>query len=172
MKIVVLVVILLLAGVQVPRAQQPPPDDPLSFRTGVELVMVDVTVVDRQGHPLRGLRADDFAVSVAGRPRRVVSAEFVDRTATLQVAPDPDRSRVSTNEGAPGGRIVIFVVDQNTLEPGAARRVATAASHLLARLTPADRSALVVLPLGPHVELTWAHHQVRESLERIGGLAT
>lgn len=153
-------------------AQRPDGDDPLAFRTGVELVAIDVTVTDRQGQPLRGLGPEDFVVSVAGQPRRVVSAEFVDRTAPLQAAPDPEVLRVSTNEGAPSGRIFVFVVDQNTLETGGARRVASGARHLLARLTPADRSAVVVLPLGPNVELTWAHHEVREALERVGGFAT
>ena len=76
-------------------------------------------MLDRHGQPLRGLSADDFMVSVAGQPRRVVSAEFVDWTPAAPPGPvDPDAVRVSTNEGARGGRLFVFIVDQNTLEPG------------------------------------------------------
>ena len=128
------------------RAQQAPPEQP-PFRTSIELVTVDATVLDRQGRPLRGLRADDFVVSVAGQPRRVVSAEFVDWTPGPQPASDGDAMPVSTNEGARGGRTFVFVVDQNTLEPGSARQIAAAASGLFGRLTPGDRSALVVMPV-------------------------
>jgi VWFA-related protein len=166
------VAVVILCGMQAPAAAQDPPGQPGPFRTGIELVTVDVTVIDRQGDPLRGLRTEDFTVSVGGQPRRVVSAEFIDRSATLQAAVDPEALNVSSNEGSRGGRVFLFVVDQGTLELGGGRRVAMAASHLLARLTPADRSGLMVMPLGPVVELTWAHHRVREALERIGGTAT
>src|SRR5688572_1690171 len=57
-----------------PQAGAQPP----TFRSGVELVSVDVSVIDRQGQPLRGLGPGDFTVTVAGQPRRIVSAEYVD----------------------------------------------------------------------------------------------
>ena len=151
-------------------AQQAPPEQP-PFRTGIELVTVDATVLDHQGRPIRGLQADDFVVSVAGRPRRVVSADFVEWTPGPQRSSDADAVPVSTNEGARGGRTFVFVVDQNTLEPGSTRQVGAAASGLFGRLTPGDRSALVVMPVGPKVELTWAHDRVHAELQRIGGLA-
>ena len=110
-------------------------------------------------------------MSVAGRPRRVVSAEFVEWTPGPQRSSDADAVPVSTNEGARGGRTFVFVVDQNTLEPGSTRQVGAAASGLFGRLTPGDRSALVVMPVGPKVELTWAHDRVHAELQRIGGLA-
>src|SRR5688572_19738546 len=82
-------------------AQQSGTGKPPTFRSGVELVTVDVTVLDRQGHPLKGLAPADFVVTVGGQPRRVVSAEFVDVTAAR---PDPvvraDGTAISTNEGA------------------------------------------------------------------------
>src|SRR5207237_855236 len=69
------------------------------------------------------------------------------------------------------GRLFAFIVDQNTLEPGNARHVATAASRFFTRLTYADRSALMLLPVGPNVPFTWAHERVREGLQRVTGLA-
>ena len=47
------------------------------FRSGVEVMEVDVTVVDAKGMPVRDLRVPDFTVTIDGQPRRVISAEFI-----------------------------------------------------------------------------------------------
>ena len=63
---------------QPPGAQgQKPP----TFRSAVELIAVDVNVVDRNGQPVAGLAAEQFEVSVDGKPRRVASATFLDYAA-------------------------------------------------------------------------------------------
>ena len=91
-------------------AQQAAPDQqPPAFRSGVEVVTVDVGVVDKQGRPMRGLTAADFMVTVAGQQRRVVTAEFVERAApspSTTVAASANPAQVSTNEGAGAGRLV------------------------------------------------------------------
>src|SRR5215831_2386496 len=74
---------------QQPQAQQVP-----SFRSGVEVVTIDVTVVDKQGQPQRGLNPSDFIVSVAGQPRRVLTAEYVDRTAQASATRRPEEAAV------------------------------------------------------------------------------
>ena len=111
---------------QQPPAQQAQQGQTPTFKTGVELVTVDVGVVDRQGQPMRGLATGDFTVTVAGQPRRVVSAEFVDSLAAARsnLRRSSLESLISTNEGASIGRIFVFVVDQGTLEPGNVRHVA------------------------------------------------
>ena len=155
-------------------AQQAAPDQqPPAFRSGVEVVTVDVGVVDKQGRPMRGLTAADFMVTVAGQQRRVVTAEFVERAApspSTTVAASANPAQVSTNEGAGAGRLYAFIVNQNTLDLGSARRVAGAAAPFFARLTFADRSALMLMPLGPNVSFTWAHDRVREGLQRVTGM--
>ncbi len=50
---------------------------------------------------------------------------------------------------------------------GASRR---AAAPFFSRLTFADRSALMLMPLGPNVSFTWAHDRVREGLQRVTGM--
>ena len=156
-----------------PRAQQAPPDRPPMFRTQVDAVNVDVGVVDRQGRPMPGLAASDFTVTVDGRPRRVVTAEFVDvASARAEAARARTSSLVSSNEGAGVGRSVVFVVDENTLEPGRLRHVLGSASRLFDSLSYVDRSALVSLALGPNVEFTWAHDRVQEALLRAMGRST
>jgi VWFA-related protein len=154
--------------------QAGPPQQP--FRSGVELVTVDVGVVDRQGQPVRNLEAADFVVTVGGQTRRVVTAEYVDVAAT-RPAPGSslsDVAPISSNEGGGLGRLVVFVVDQSTLEPGDARRVGAAAARFFDGLTFADRSALMLMPVGPNVSFTWAHDRVQAALQRatgLGGLA-
>jgi VWFA-related protein len=158
----------LLAGKQV-RPEQAP-----TFRTGIEVVSIDVGVIDKQGHPLRGLGPGDFTVSVGGHPRRVVSAEFVDVAPPAQpgAAAVPDAVAVSTNEGGGVGRLFVFIVDQGTLDPGSARNVARAASRFFPRLTFSDRSALMLMPVGEGVGFTWAHDRVRAALQRVSGMSS
>src|SRR6185437_3131228 len=164
--------ILLLCGGPLLTAQQAIPDPPPQFRSGVEVINIDVNVIDKQGLPIRGLAASDFTVTVGGQPRRVVTADCVDAANTSGQPKPADEEIVSTNEGGGGGRLFMFVVDQNTLEPGNARHVASAASRFFTRLTYADRSALMLLPVGPNVPFTWAHDRVREGLQRVTGLAS
>ena len=154
-----------LSAQETSQGQQPP-----TFRSGVELVSVDVSVLDRQGLPLRDLTPADFIVTVAGKPRRVVSAEFVD-IAAARKAPNPDGVPISSNEGAGVGRQLVFIVDQPTLETGNARHVAAAASRFFTNLTFADRSALMLMPVGPNVNFTWAHERVRAALQRVTGMS-
>src|SRR5687767_14674660 len=62
---------------QSPAAGQEPPIQGPTFRTGVDLVAVDVAVVDARGLPVEDLRAPEFEVKIDGEVRRVVSAELV-----------------------------------------------------------------------------------------------
>jgi VWFA-related protein len=154
------------------RAQQDAPQAPV-FRSGVDLVAVDVGVFDKQGHPVRNLGARDFTVTVSGQQRRIVSAEFVDVAAARPAASGPpDASVISSNDGVGVGRLFVFVVDQNTLEPGNVRHVARAASRFFSGLSFVDRSALMLMPAGPNINFTWAHDRVREALQRVIGQAT
>lgn len=164
---------ILTAGAPLLSAQQPAAGPPPQFKSGVEVVSVDVSVLDKQGQPIRGLTPADFVVTVGGQPRRVVTAEFIDTVAarSAQAVEPGDDQPVSSNEGGGAGRLFVFVVDQSTIEPGNARHVATAASRFFNRLTYADRSALMLLPVGPNVGFTWAHDRVRDGLQKVIGMA-
>ena len=49
------------------QAQAPTPQAPLpTFRTGVDVVQLDVTVLDKDRHPVRGLTAEDFTILERG----------------------------------------------------------------------------------------------------------
>ena len=81
---VVLVATVLVAAADVGVARTTKPGDqsepaqsgqtPLTvFRSEVDIVAADVTVVDKDGKPVTGLLAPEFTVRVDGKPRRIVS---------------------------------------------------------------------------------------------------
>ena len=161
-----------LGGWTLAIAQGNDPAQAPAFRSGVELVTVDAGVVDRQGRPVRDLEAGDFVVTVGGQRRRVASAEFID-TSSPGTSPAEHRAPppVSTNDGAGLGRQFVFIVDQNTLEPGSLRNIGKAAATFFEGLSFADRSALILMPTGAGMPLTWAHDKVQDALSRVTGTA-
>jgi VWFA-related protein len=81
-----LVVAACLAGtVGLLHARQPSQGQPptiqspqTTFRTGVEAVQLDVTVLDKDRRPIRGLTAADFTVVEDGTPRPIVGVTAID----------------------------------------------------------------------------------------------
>ena len=51
--------------------QRPP------IRTGIAGVLIDVTVLDKDGHPVTDLTAPDFEVSEDGKPQQIISATLM-----------------------------------------------------------------------------------------------
>ena len=66
------------------------PDTPAQtvYRSGVDLVYVTATVVDRDGRFVAGLTADDFVVSEDGRPQKIVSFSAARVPISLGIALD------------------------------------------------------------------------------------
>src|SRR5262245_6398876 len=89
-------------------AQQP------TFRSGVDLVTVDVLIVDNDGRPIVGLERGDFAVTVDGKPRELTSAQFV-ATNPPPAMPAALVRDVSGNSIDLGGRLVLVVVDRTNI---------------------------------------------------------
>ena len=120
---------------------------PQTFRTGVDLVQVDVSVLDKDRRPVRGLVASDFTVLEDGKPRPVVAfvpVEIAERESTegratwvRDVAPD-----VVDNDVRPQGRLVVIMFDWSIRfhDQGLAKRIATAAVD---QLGPDDLAAVV-----------------------------
>src|SRR5262249_27711775 len=64
---------------QTPPAQGPQQRQP-TFRTGANLVRVDVTVLDRHGDPVPALEAEDFEVEEDGVLQSIQSFKFIEAT--------------------------------------------------------------------------------------------
>ena len=119
-----------------------------TFRTGVDVVAVDVSVVDGNGKPVEDLLAPDFVVKIDGQPRRVVSADHVriDVEAAKREAANPFETLFTTNLKPPNGRMFVIAVDQLGIRFGGARGLLETAGKFLDQLSPADRTAFVAYP--------------------------
>ena len=143
------------------------------FRSGVEVMEVDVTVVDGKGMPVRDLRAPEFTVTVDGQPRRVVSAEFISDT---QAPGDrtPPRERdpyVTNNTDRRPGRLIMLVIDRNNIDTHTLRGSMEALKSFVSNIAPDDRVALMTIPPpGPSVDFTTNRAQVLEAITRIAGM--
>ncbi|MCM2254168.1 MAG: VWA domain-containing protein [Vicinamibacteria bacterium] len=163
--------VLAAAGVGPVRAMQQTP----TFSAEIDVAALDVNVVDKDGRPIRDLKPEEFQVTVDGKPRNVVSAQFVDLGGTPdpEASPTPAIAHYSSNENAVAGRMVLFVVDESSIRPGGTRMVADAAGRLLNKLGPQDRSALLTLPGrgSQQVDFTPDHAKVLAALKKTQGRA-
>src|SRR5882672_882551 len=129
-------------------ATQQPSVPQATFRTGVDVVQVEVSVLDKDRHPIQGLTNADFTVLEDGKPRPIVAFVPVnlaepDRASVLpaawirDVAPD-----VTTNSVRPEGRLVVIMFDWSIrfYDQLLAKRIAVAAVD---QLGPDDLAAVV-----------------------------
>ena len=149
-----------------PQAQGP------TFRTGVEVIAVDVSVVNNNGRPVEDLLAPDFVVKIDGEPRRVVSAEQVriDVEAARREAADPFETLYTTNLKPPNGRMIVIAVDQMAIRFGGARALLNTAADFLDRLSPADRIAFAAYP-DPGIQVGFTNDRLRlkQAMQRVVG---
>ena len=143
-----------------------------TFRSGVDLIRLDASVLDADGRPVRDLRAEDFIVRVDGKPRAVSFARFYGPDEERALVPQPQEpASFASNAGAARGRVVVIVVDVDSIEPGYEKAVLDTAGALVDSLGPADSVGLLLIP-GKGIDLTRDHRRVRERLERVRGFAS
>ena len=153
-------------------ASQDPQAPKTTFKSAVDLVPVDVNVIDKTGRPVSDLIADDFSLTVDGKPRRIASAQFISVERAIETAP-PKPMEYTSNAGAAGGRLVMLVVDAGNIGAGRGKSAIDAAKRFIGTLNPADRVALVTIPgAGPQIEFTSNHVIVQKLLEGVVGQAT
>jgi VWFA-related protein len=136
-----------LAGSSVP-ARQPPQPPPPQFRSGVDLVHLDVSVLDRHRRPVRGLAASDFTILEDGVPQEVTVFSAVDIDDPeppavewmREVAPD-----VRTNEGIDERRLFLIIIDDAMIQADVAALANTReiGHKVIDRLGPSDLAAVV-----------------------------
>lgn len=152
-----------------------PSDDPAAaplFRSSVELVPVDVSVVDREGNPIGDLGVDDFQLEIDGRRRTIRSVEFIQQKSTPEQRRSGLAQPYSSNDASEVGRLIMLVIDEQSFAQGEAQTVLRTARQFIDRLQPSDQLALVAFPgTGPIVDFTTNHKVVREALGRVSGKA-
>lgn len=117
--------LVLVAGLVVGPVQEPPPDAPAAspqgvFRSGAELVTLNVAVTDRREQQVTGLGREDFVVIEEGQPQEI---RFF---ASSEVPLD-----------------VVLLIDTSSSMSEKLATVQEAARRFLATLRPADRAAVV-----------------------------
>jgi len=162
--------VLLVAPPHGALAQQP------IFRGGVEVIEVDASVVDDRGHPVADLRGPEFAVTVDGKPRKVVSADFVSlrpvEARPRNAEPPTADSAFSSNASSVLGRLIVIAVDRDSISFGEGRVATRAAGKFLDKLRPSDKVAVVTVPHdGRSAGFTSNHKLVRDELDRAVGIA-
>ena len=139
----------------------------------MDVVSVDVSAIDGSGRPIRDLAASDFELRVDGRPRKIVSAQFVSVPPAEKPAVPAAVSAggYSSNADAAGGRLIMIVVDRSSIAVGRGRAAIEAASRFVGQLNRADRVALATIPHGPQVTFTADHSLVERRIQEIDGTA-
>ena len=141
----------LLASLSLAGQQAPPPKAPTpTFRTGIELVLLDVTVLDKDRQPVHDLTAADFTILEDGAPQSIQSlVEFSSPDVDVAKPPGakwvrevaPDVVRNDTLENRP---ITVIVLDDATpmmaVEGLALRRMA---ENVVDQLPAGDSAAVL-----------------------------
>jgi VWFA-related protein len=147
------------------------------IRSGVELLVVDVQVVDRQGQPILTLGPSDFEVTLDRKARRVTSAQLVRHGAAnipaagAPIGPATPPPSAAAPVTAADGRRFILAVDEHSFRPAAARAVMHAANRFIDQLQPNDLVGLYAYPTGAvHSDLTNDHAAVRRMVDKVTGL--
>jgi len=116
------------------------------FRTGIDAVTLNVSVVDKDGRPVRGLAREDFSVLEDGKPQRIVS--FSEEQIVRDWAPGPVwRKQFSPDVATNGGssqRLVVVLMDYRIVtSPRAVKKMQEIAHGVISRLGPEDLAAVV-----------------------------
>ena len=144
-----------------------------TFKSGVDVITIDVHVVDGQGRPILDLKAGDFEVHISGDRRQVSSAELITYFPPASGTPAaPASTPLGGRAAAPHPRrMFVLAVDEHSLHIGNAMAAVNAAERFIDRLQPDDLVGLHAYPTGnARHDLTSDHASVRRALQKIGGL--
>lgn len=170
MKISLTLGAILLAAAAI-SAQQ---DKPV-FRTGANIVTLDVTVVDKDGKPVKGLKAEDFEITLEGQKRPVQTVDFVEfgsGSSARAAAPSGSAASSSAIPTGPARRVVVFLFDDQSLTPLTGRSLTIAASRALDVFGPNDLIGVTSISgLLPTVNPTTDHELVKATITKLVGRA-
>ena len=133
-----------------------------TFHAETELVLVNVTVRDKSGHFIRGLKAGDFTVLEDNKPQKVVSFDVENTDAipaqnVTQVQPftgataepanptSADSLAAAANEYK-DRRLIVLFFDLSAMQPDEIDHAVSSATHYVdGQMAPADLVAIVSL---------------------------
>src|SRR3954454_11238958 len=139
-----------LAVLPQPAGQNPGEQLP-TFRAGVDVVELDVTVLDKDRRPVKGLTAQDFSILDRGKPQPIVAFSAVDVPAPVAYsAPWMREAPLDVVSNAENRRLVTIVMDDayTDFNPDFAKRAKQIARNAVNELGPADLASVVFTFMG------------------------
>jgi len=143
-----------------------------TFRTGTDLVEVDVVVRDKDGNPVRGLRPEDFTLLDRGKPVTVTAFEEVARgSAELLPSRFPPTMRVdvATNTAPAASRLVAIVLDDLHTYKNRTDTVKEISRDVVAKLGQHSSMAVIFTSGDDGVEVTSDRSRILEAIDRFAG---
>jgi VWFA-related protein len=148
-------------------------NNPVTFQTKVNLVLVPVVVRDSHGRPVGNLTKDDFELFDKGKPQKIVSFSAVQRTSG--VPEDKTTTRPADSEGAgptaankSQERFLIYLFDDlNTTFADLAAVRTAAVRHFKGGLPATDRAAIYTFSGQPNLEFTGDREKLEETVSKL-----
>jgi VWFA-related protein len=156
-----------------PQQSVPPPQQP-TFRSHVDLVQLDVTAVDGDNKPVRGLKAEDFTIYDRKKPQPIVAFEEISHQHTRDVSPlaalPPTlKHDVADNQTATSDRLVVMVIDDLHLFKGRTDRTKDIARKVVNDLG-AQATMGVLFTSGEHnIETTEDRSELLAAIDTLKG---
>lgn len=141
---------------------------------GAEALTVDFVAMSADGRPVADLKAEEVSLRVGGRNRAVKSLRLVKFDAPAGAGPSaglpPPFATNADGAGGAASRSVLFVIEDESLRPGAERELRDQIGKFLDGLSPSDRVALATAPRDvARVGFGAGIARVREALGQITG---
>jgi len=147
-------------------------EEPATFKTRVNLVMVPVVVRDKQGHAVGGLQQEDFQLFDKGKPQIITkfsvekSGGKVAQTVETPAPKEGQASDAALPADTPD-RFVAYLFDDIHLVPGDLIRVRESAARHMNTLGPTDRAAIYTTSGQTQLEFTDDRDKLHETLSRL-----
>jgi VWFA-related protein len=143
-----------IALAAVPQQQAP------VFKSGVDLVALDVTVVDKDGKPIEGLKPTDFVVTLNGKPGTVRQMDYltyggVPGTEITVAGREASNTAPAAATASRGGRVIVLLIDDLAAKVNEGKMLMIAAERILQTLDLGDMVGLTTTSgLGPAISPT------------------
>jgi len=137
---------------------------------GTRTASVDVVVVDAKGRPVIGMSPADFRVTVDGEARVVARLLYVVKGRGALAAARALSASAATPVTAEPSRLVVFAVDEDSIDRGAEKQIADIVGRVVDSLAISDRVLLVTLPrVSPNLVASQDRGALRQGLPAIVG---
>ncbi|HEX3646352.1 MAG TPA: VWA domain-containing protein [Vicinamibacterales bacterium] len=194
-----LIVVLVGFGVAPQPHAQAPRQPATVFRSGTELVLVNVVVRDKSGSVVRGLTRDDFAITEDDKPQTVTSFDFEEldapspaqgvsasaAQASTILSPPASAARSAPGQTAErplepvkvdmrGRRLIVLFFDLSSMQPEEVQRaVKSAHDYVDQKLAPADLIAVASFSTSFNVDqdFTSDRAQLGQAIDAYGGVS-